>query len=313
MSAKSIVSVATAFDQALLQKRLQKISLLTEKLSKIPPKLSNSSHARASRYSLRCHIVALSKAGTGLPQGEQEIKFPKMDEMSSAEWAKVNGPFHLRLLGKSFGIVGPIIPYESEVTHHVKLSFEDKEAKRGNFIQPSEVFWKPQVFLRDLKSDRFYSVLLIDVDYPSECLGKRIELCLWAQINQKFEGSSNNANEKHTFTPNESADLLKAIPPHPSRGSDTHRIVAFVLEHEQPLNKILTDSASTVEHEKSRHTNIKQLLEESEGVRLVGYQFFRTCWTKVVNQFCHKMGIPERIFGEVLVKQGEKSSPYLYN
>lgn len=93
-------------------------------------------------------------------------------------------------------------------------------------------------------------------------------------------------------------DALPCIPPHPARGSDTHRIVAFVLEHANPLAL----EALILAHEippaasayKLRVTDMRRVLaggtEDGGDVRLMGYQFYRTCWTRAVSQFYPQIG-----------------------
>lgn len=88
----------------------------------------------------------------------------------------------------------------------------------------------------------------------------------------------------------EAGDYVPHQAPHPARGSDTHRIVAVVVEHAGPCP--VTGQVSI----ENRRMDIRNLLGgEDAAVVLVGYQFFRTCWTAKVSEAFKKMGIPQSI------------------
>ena len=90
----------------------------------------------------------------------------------------------------------------------------------------------------------------------------------------------------------EGSDHWTCIPPHPARGSDTHRVVAVVVEHERPLEVGLLETlrdVGTIPEYRGRLTDLQALLA-SDDMRLLGYQFYRTCWTKLVSQFYSQIG-----------------------
>lgn len=88
-------------------------------------------------------------------------------------------------------------------------------------------------------------------------------------------------------------DELSNLPPIPARGSDTHRILLVVLEHEQKIGldeiTLSTESNKGVEPYQDRLVDVRNLLAK-DGIRLFGYQFYRTCWTKTVSEFYQKLG-----------------------
>lgn len=113
--------------------------------------------------------------------------------------------------------------------------------------------------------------------------------CLTSRLNQ----SSNSSGD--LLFKAEDDDVLNFIPPHPARGSDSHRIIATLLEHDSPI----TVSCLRVDNEISnskysdRHMNLLKVSDRSD-IRIVGYQFFRTCWTRKTSSFYDSIGIDTR-------------------
>lgn len=96
------------------------------------------------------------------------------------------------------------------------------------------------------------------------------------------------------FSPS-SADLWPCVPPHPARGSDTHRILVCVLRHPAPLDAAAVQLAKDVTQEPEsrvagRLLDVRLVLGD-RSIELVGIQFYRTCWTRQVSAFYSQMGI----------------------
>jgi hypothetical protein len=122
----------------------------------------------------------------------------------------------------------------------------------------------------------------------------------------------------------ETVDYWKCIPPHPARGSDTHRIVTVVIEHDKPIEPSYLEAHQDINAAPeylARLTDLHSLLGR-ENVKLLGYQFYRTCWTKPVSQFYTQigmhpcinqmtfLGIAEPVFGELLAPRKARASKF---
>lgn len=112
----------------------------------------------------------------------------------------------------------------------------------------------------------------------------------------------------------EDGDFLESIPPHPARGSDTHRVVVVVLEHSSPVEPSqlfnLTLEKNNTPLYQNRIVDLRMLLKR-EDIQLSGYQFYRTCWTQKVSQFYADLSnirnyhftfveLTEPVFGDIL-------------
>lgn len=90
------------------------------------------------------------------------------------------------------------------------------------------------------------------------------------------------------------------IPPHPQRGSGTHRIVAALIEHE----------AEAELGNFNRQFDLKELTKSLQG-HIAGFAFFRTCWTKAVSQvYSETLKQPEPLYGDL--KEPIPIRPYKY-
>lgn len=114
-------------------------------------------------------------------------------------------------------------------------------------------------------------------------------------------------------------DAIRCIPPHPARGSDTHRIIAVVLEHEAPIGiEQLVPGIGPGQESASesldggvslpavlysqRKMDLRAVVateggtKEGEGhgrmIPMIGYNFYRTCWTRTVSDFYTRLGKP---------------------
>lgn len=95
-------------------------------------------------------------------------------------------------------------------------------------------------------------------------------------------------------------EALSYIPPHPQRGSGTHRLVAALIEHEQ---RATIDSFD-------RQFDMKQLVKSLNG-HIAGFAFFRSCWTKAVSLvYREAFKQSEPLFGEL--KEPIPIRPYKY-
>jgi len=160
----------------------------------------------------------------------------------------------------------------------------------------------PQVRAIGLDAEKSYSLLAMDVDFPIEKEMRRAPLLLWAKT---FGG-------RNTISPEE-GDLMGYIPPHPARGSDTHRILIVLLEHDITLKLPLKTAAGLAPLYDQRIIELRRLLSRSE-VKLFGYNFFRSCWTAQTSPlWTDVLKVPEPIYGELLPEKPKPVSKYLYN
>lgn len=88
----------------------------------------------------------------------------------------------VRLLTRSYGLNGTVIPYETECSSYVDINFSlKKRAKIGNLIIPCDEFWNPQVEISNSHPKKYYSIFMIDADFPVESERERRQLCHWAR------------------------------------------------------------------------------------------------------------------------------------
>lgn len=104
--------------------------------------------------------------------------------------------------------------------------------------------------------------------------------------------------ETVTVQPNED-DAIPCVAPHPARGSDTHRIVAVLVSHSDPLklDEIIDerrrDALQSIPFYKDRVVNLKRLISIGD-VSIESYQFFRTCWTIHTSKVYARLGTCSR-------------------
>lgn len=102
-------------------------------------------------------------------------------------------------------------------------------------------------------------------------------------------------------------EIIEYIPPHPDRGTGVHNILIAVYEHDKAcrakFGKCYSDRKFTARD-----------LELTLGGRIVGYNFFRTIWTKEVTEIIMpKHGIEDKVYGHVVNTRPQKiPSRYAY-
>lgn len=180
---KHIHRAAKNISGELFQSRLEKIRVLEAELHQA--EAADPLSVRELKRKWRRHILASFKVDaqvdSALRQGRTPLSMPKYGELSRQQWEQLDGPLHLRLLGKSFGIVGPILPYEVEAKTHLEVCYGSQSAKRGNLLLSCDAMWDPSVSFRHCGTHRFYSLLVVDADVPCEDMKQRLPLGLWAK------------------------------------------------------------------------------------------------------------------------------------
>lgn len=136
----------------------------------------------------------------------------------------------------------------------------------------------------ELESDeKLYSVLFADCDYPNENTKELSNYVLWSRVN--IQGNGRIVLEPTRILGQE---LHSYQPPHPIRGTGTHRFLAALIEHSSEF-KLTSD----------RIFNFKEALIENEG-SVKGFCFFRSCWTKTVTEiFKSHIKVNEPVYGEL--------------
>lgn len=143
----------------------------------------------------------------------------------------------------------------------------------GNFLTVDKLKGHPTVrFLPDAES--LVSMIFFDADHPIPEERRLGSLILWSKANMKVEAGKElvirEGDDHQVHHP--------YIPPHPARGTSSHRFVSVIFQHDSPLT-LPSD----------RIANVKEILEGSKAT-VKGYSFFRSCWTKEVS----------RIYAEIL-------------
>jgi hypothetical protein len=92
-------------------------------------------------------------------------------------------------------------------------------------------------------------------------------------------------------------EILPYIPPHPARGSDTHRVVSVMMEHDKPIMESTFLKTVDIGPGFELYNNRIASLDGIRSVSITGIQFHRICWTPAVSMIYQRLGIKEPIFG----------------
>lgn len=154
---------------------------------------------------------------------------------------------------------------------------------------------EPSVSFQPRNKELYHSFVLFDADYPDEANSKLSQYALWSRVNIKTNEAVEITSKTELGT-----EVLSYVPPHPQRGSGTHRIVAALIEHEAKANL------------EALHKNFDLMdLAKSLQGQITGFTFFRTCWTKAVSRiYSDTLKQPEPMYGEL--KEPIPIRPYKY-
>lgn len=108
---------------------------------------------------------------------------------------------------------------------------------------------------------------MFDADYPDEQAKRLQHHLLLSFPNIKPDGLDADVRLDAS---SEAAHAFQ--PPHPARGTSTHRILTVLMEHDQPY---------TIDEARTTADLLKAM---KEGGVVCGYTFFRTCWTRAVSE-----------------------------
>lgn len=164
----------------------------------------------------------------------------------------------------------------------------------------------PCAEFRPIVADRTHSFMFLDADYPDEASASRRIYSLWSVLNL--------APSEATIRLSPSSPSFHAYEPsHPARGSGTHRFIAVVIENSKPIS-LSQDRYYFITKAilmNFRFLNLGELLSACEG-KVVGYTFFRSCWTKPVSQiYSQVLRRPEPLYGEL--RAALPIRPYKYS
>jgi hypothetical protein len=109
------------------------------------------------------------------------LKIPLLNEMKNAQWIQAGGPKLTRELAKLYQVIPAILPYETEATVNVKSFFGNVPIKRGDLLAPDKLEGLPNVSFETAEENLFYSVYLLDGDYPNLTSSKLDTFLLWAR------------------------------------------------------------------------------------------------------------------------------------
>lgn len=180
---KNIYNAARTVNAEIMQTRLGMIRTLESEIN--CARGEDQSVVDELRKKRRRHLLAGFRVNpqveVDLRRGKTPLSMLKYAQVSRQQWERLDGPLHLRLLGKSFGLVGSLLPYEVEAKTNMELCYGKLSAKRGNVLLDFDAMWDPSVSFRHDSSGRLYSLVMLDVDVPSEELKQRFQLGLWAK------------------------------------------------------------------------------------------------------------------------------------
>jgi phosphatidylethanolamine-binding protein (PEBP) family uncharacterized protein len=100
----------------------------------------------------------------------------------------------------------------------MEIHYGTKKVEEGNSISPLESFRPPKVTFHDIKSDRLYTLLMMD---PDAVGGNKIH---WLIVN---------------YQKNKSGDtILSYMGPHPPKGSGTHHYYFLLIKQKKPVKLV---------------------------------------------------------------------------
>ncbi|KAJ1662388.1 mitochondrial 54S ribosomal protein YmL35 [Coemansia sp. RSA 1813] len=142
----------------------------------------------------------------------------------------------------------------------------------GSIIDPAEALQQPEIELVTFHDDtRHHTLLMVDLDEPFEEQQSFREQLHWAVADVPFSKMQSKA-----VTDDKANVLLPYIPPHPAKGTPTHRYVLAVFEQ----GKGGREQLGTVDI--SRNTVVRDFVSQ-HSLRLVGISFFRASWNEAVD------------------------------
>ena len=190
---------------------------------------------------------------------------------------------------------------------------------RGNILLPDVSVHSPKVYfslgsyhlipsgpysslVQPPKYLPFLSLLFIDCDVPHLESGTIRQKLLWAKCDiesrsDKFENSKiplkGRQHEGAFQLQAEENDPVKYEQPKPQRGTDWHRCLYVLINHENSLNLLLPESSNS-------NFDLQKILGQNKGAQVIATQWFLTTWTKKVTELYRNENDKEIGFGNIV-------------
>ncbi|KNE61119.1 hypothetical protein AMAG_06870 [Allomyces macrogynus ATCC 38327] len=178
---------------------------------------------------------------------------------------------------------------EDEINVEVHLAARGEELiKMGGDLAPSETTTPPAVYIQPFHAEeKKYTFLLLDADKVRPDLEMQSEEILWMVKDIPLSASTATVPLNLPTTAADATTgtvghlVLPYVPPHPTKGSGTHRVVALVLE--QPAAET-TESADTAAPTTSlpRQVAVWDLVQ-AQGLTPRGLLLWKTEWDTTVS------------------------------
>ncbi|KAJ1933633.1 mitochondrial 54S ribosomal protein YmL35 [Linderina macrospora] len=154
----------------------------------------------------------------------------------------------------------------------LNISLAEEPLEPGSAIEPGMARKQPEIELATFHEDtRLHTLVMVDLDEPHVEQQSFREQFHWVVANLPFSMTQTKAQLS------EASELLSYIPPHPARGSPTHRY-AFVAFEQADGGKQRIENA-----EVSRDLVLREFAKQ-HSLRPVGLSFFRATWDESVDE-----------------------------
>ncbi|KAJ1797170.1 mitochondrial 54S ribosomal protein YmL35 [Coemansia sp. RSA 2399] len=207
-------------------------------------------------------------------QGNYDLNRPVYEYLKKNEWLGRPLEILMQRLLQMFVLPDMLDPREvgaPESQLNVSMS-GSAVLEPGSMVDPAEALKQPEIELVTFHDDtRQHTLIMVDLDEPFEEQQSFREQFHWAVADVPFSKMQSKA-----VINDETNVLLPYIPPHPARGTPTHRYVLAVFEQGQGGREKL--GAIDV----SRNMVVRDFVSQ-HSLRLVGISFFRASWSEAVD------------------------------
>ena len=302
----SLLKITSAQQQQVRSELHQNLDKLLQERRELEGPVSNANDGKSGSGSLD---VAMSLERSVMPRGDRQV-LKMFNQMSNQEFRRHNGPQLLRDSATYYHLFDDALPSEyaeqisSGALGNLLVSFpgnnnNSSSVWRGNVLTPevscggTEAVQEPIIKFNadpaadsDIKSstkERMFTVMCLDADTPLMKSKTMITTPLWikSNISVSNEGGTLDVNDA------KAENVVQYTPPHPCKGTGSHRYVWLVLKQSAKLNK-----QDFLRYVDSNEWDMRAALSSEyasslfSGVR--GMVFHRSMWTPTVTEMYSK-------------------------
>ncbi|ORZ07666.1 phosphatidylethanolamine-binding protein, partial [Absidia repens] len=170
---------------------------------------------------------------------------------------------------------------------NIQLS-DDQVVEPGVITQPEQSITRPTVQVTNFHTDtRLYTMMLVDPDSPDVANQTYQQRCHWLVTNVPLSATESIVQGGNT--------VLDYIPPHPQKGTKTHRYTWIAYEQGNEGQDAL-DLTNKVDQ---RDAFDAKAFAKEHGLTVRGITFFRQKWNESVSKiYTDILGTKEPIYGK---------------